>query len=154
MPNRVGNTVTGLDHSRAIEQSRPSAAARARLSPVVLVSLVVAGSTLATAVAAGLADRKRPFSLLRLAGTPIAMLQRVVALESAVPLLVTAAVSIGAGFAASAMYAKSEMRLTVAGPDPAYYVITAAGIVLSLGVIAATMPLLRRITGPEVARNE
>jgi hypothetical protein len=29
-----------------------------------------------------------------------------------------------------------------------------AGIAVSLGVIAATMPLLRRLTGPEVARNE
>jgi hypothetical protein len=28
------------------------------------------------------------------------------------------------------------------------------GIVVSLGIIAATFPLLARITGPEVARNE
>jgi hypothetical protein len=39
-------------------------------------------------------------------------------------------------------------------PGAAYYIITGAGIALSLGIIAATMPLLRRITGPEVARNE
>jgi hypothetical protein len=39
-------------------------------------------------------------------------------------------------------------------PGAAYYLLTAAGIVASLGVIAATFPLLRRITGPEVARNE
>jgi hypothetical protein len=120
----------------------------------VLVSLVVAGSTLATAVAAGLADRKRPFSLLRLAGTPLGLLRRVVALESAVPLLMTAAVAIGAGFAAAAMFARSEMQAPMVGPGPAFYLITVAGIVLSLGVIAATIPLLRRITGPEVARNE
>jgi predicted aconitase with swiveling domain len=37
---------------------------------------------------------------------------------------------------------------------PAYYVITAAGIVLALGVIVAMFPLLRRVTGPEAARNE
>jgi hypothetical protein len=39
-------------------------------------------------------------------------------------------------------------------PGVGYYHMTAAGIVASLGGIAATMPLLRRITGPEVARNE
>jgi hypothetical protein len=39
-------------------------------------------------------------------------------------------------------------------PGTAYYVITGAGIAVSLGIIASTMPLLRRITGPEVARNE
>jgi hypothetical protein len=121
---------------------------------IVLVSLVIAGCTLATAVAGGLAERKRPFSLLRLTGAPLGLLQRVVALESAVPLMVTAAVSIGAGFAASAMFAKAQLERPMAGPDPAYYLITALGIVLSLGIIAATMPLLKRITGPETARTE
>ncbi|MDQ1717457.1 MAG: hypothetical protein QOE89_1410 [Pseudonocardiales bacterium] len=29
-----------------------------------------------------------------------------------------------------------------------------AGLPLSLGVIASTLPLLERITGPETARNE
>jgi hypothetical protein len=32
--------------------------------------------------------------------------------------------------------------------------ITAAGIAASLGIIAATFPLLSRITGPEVAKND
>jgi hypothetical protein len=120
---------------------------------VVLTSLAIAGCTLAASVAAGLAERKRPFSLLRLAGAPLGLLQRVVALESAVPLLVTAVISIGAGFAAAAMYAAAQVGPFTA-PGAAYYVITGAGIALSLGIIAATMPLLRRITGPEVARNE
>jgi hypothetical protein len=120
---------------------------------VVLTSLAIAGCTLAASVAAGLAERKRPFSLLRLAGAPLSLLQRVVALESAVPLLVTAVISIGVGFAAAAMYAAAQVG-PLAAPGAAYYVITGAGIALSLGIIAATMPLLRRITGPEVARNE
>jgi hypothetical protein len=32
--------------------------------------------------------------------------------------------------------------------------LTAGGILAALGIIAATFPLLARITGPEVARNE
>ena len=72
---------------------------------VILVSLPIAGCTLAAGIAAGLADRKRPFSLLRLTGARLATLRRVVALESAVPLLAVAAVAIGTGFAAAAMYA-------------------------------------------------
>ena len=39
-------------------------------------------------------------------------------------------------------------------PGAAYYVLTSAGIVLALGLILATFPLLRRITGPETARTE
>ena len=54
---------------------------------VILVSLPIAGCTLAAGIAAGLADRKRPFSLLRLTGARLGMLRRVVALEGAVPLL-------------------------------------------------------------------
>jgi hypothetical protein len=82
------------------------------------------------------------------------MLRRVVALESTVPLLAVAAVAIGVGFGASAMYASAQMQHSLVAPGIAYYLITAAGIAVSLGIIAATFPLLTRITGPEAARNE
>jgi hypothetical protein len=121
---------------------------------VILVSLPIAGCTLAASIAAGLADRKRPFSLLRLTGARLATLRRVVALESTVPLLAVAAVAIGTGFGASAEYASVAQHYPMVAPGAAYYLITAGGILVSLGIIAATFPLLARITGPEVARNE
>jgi FtsX-like permease family len=121
---------------------------------VILVSLPIAGCTLAAGIAAGLADRKRPFSLLRLTGARLATLRRVVALEGAVPLFSSAAVAIGTGFLAGAIYASEAQGHTMVAPGLAYYLLTAAGIIVSLGVIAATFPLLKRITGPEVARNE
>ena len=121
---------------------------------VILTSLTVAGCTLAVSVAGGLADRKRPFSLLRLTGARLGMLRRVIVLESAVPLLAVAVIAIGTGFGASALYATTEMHLALVVPGAAYFVLTAAGIVLALGLIAATFPLLRRITGPETARSE
>lgn len=59
----------------------------------------------------GWAGRLRvPVRRLRLAGTPLSVLQRAVALESAVPLLVTAVVAIGAGFAAPAMFTTAQFR--------------------------------------------
>jgi FtsX-like permease family len=121
---------------------------------VILVSLPIAGCTLAAGIAAGLADRKRPFSLLRLTGARLATLRRVVALEGAVPLLFVAAVAIGTGFAGAAMFATEAQQHPMVAPGAAYYLLIAAGIVVSLGIIAATFPLLARITGPEVARNE
>jgi hypothetical protein len=121
---------------------------------VILASLAIAGCTLAAGVAAGLADRKRPFSLLRLTGAQLSMLRRVVALESALPLAAVAAAAIGIGFGASAMFTTVQLAHPLIAPGAAYYVITAAGIVLALGVIVATFPLLRRITGPEAARSE
>ena len=147
-PNTVGE----------IGASLPSAAtdlAYQQLADVVvLLSLPIAGCTLAASVAAGLADRKRPFSMLRLAGGSLGMLRRVVLLESAVPLLAVAAFSIGIGFVAAALFAKSQLSYSLVPPQAAYYLLTGAGVAVSLGIIAATFPLLARITGPEVARNE
>ena len=69
-----------------------------RLAQVVTIgSLCIAGCSLAVSVVAGLNDRKRPFSLLRLAGVPLAALRRSMALETAVPLLSVAAVAVGHG---------------------------------------------------------
>jgi hypothetical protein len=121
---------------------------------VILVSLPIAGCTLVAGIAAGLADRRRPFSLLRLAGAPLSTLRRVVALEGAVPLLSVAAVAIGTGFAGAAMFAQEAQQHPMVAPGPAYYLLTAGGIVISLAIIAATFPLLARITGPGAARNE
>jgi hypothetical protein len=138
-----------------IAQSNPTNSGYQQLAnTVILVSLPIAGCTLAAGIAAGLADRKRPFSLLRLTGARLATLRRIVALESAVPLLAVAAVAIGTGFAAAAMYTSLEMQHPMVAPGTAYYLLTGGGILTALGIIAATFPLLKRITGPEVARNE
>jgi hypothetical protein len=121
---------------------------------VILTSLPIAGCSLAVSVVAGLNDRKRPFSLLRLTGAPLGLLRRVVALESAVPLVVLAAVSIGTGFLAAGMFLTAQLDETLQAPGASYYVIVLAGLLASLAVIASTLPMLRRLTGPEVARNE
>jgi predicted lysophospholipase L1 biosynthesis ABC-type transport system permease subunit len=121
---------------------------------VVLASLPIAGCSLAVSVAGGLSERKRPFALLRLAGAPLRVLRRVVALESAVPLLVVAAVAIGTGLLAADLFLRAQMGFTLRPPGAEYYVTVSAGLLASLAIIASTLPLLERITGPETARNE
>ncbi|MGW7824585.1 FtsX-like permease family protein [Streptomyces puniciscabiei] len=120
---------------------------------VLLTTLPIAGCSLAVSVVAGLSDRRRPFALLRLTGAPLRLLQRVIGLESTLPLLAVAAISIGTAFAASALFLKSQMRYDLVSPGVAYYALVAVGLVASLGIIASTLPLLKRITGPETARN-
>ena len=100
---------------------------------MILVSLPIAGCTLVAGIAAGLADRKRPFSLLRLTGARLSTLRGVVALEGAVPLLSVAAVAIGTGFAGAAMFANEAQQHPMVAPGAAYYLLTAGGIVISLG---------------------
>ncbi len=121
---------------------------------VVAVGLVIAGCGLAVSMVAGLNDRARPFSLLRLTGVRLATLRRVVLLESAAPLLVSAVVGIGTGFLAAFLFLKSQLNYSLHAPDPAFYGTVVGGVLASLGLIAATLPLLRRITGPATARNE
>jgi hypothetical protein len=145
-PSSIGDLIASANSSHSAYQQL--------VNVVILVSLPIAGCTLAAGIAAGLADRKRPFSLLRLTGARLATLRRVVTLESAVPLLAVAAVAIGIGFGAAALYATEAQGRPMVAPGAAYYLLTAGGILAALGIIAATFPLLARITGPEVARNE
>lgn len=121
---------------------------------VLLASLPIAGCSLAVSVAGGLSERKRPFSLLRLTGVPLAMLRRVVALETVLPLLVVAVVATGTGFLAAHLFLRAQLGYSLVAPGAEYYITVVAGLAASLGIIAATLPLLKRLTGPETARNE
>ncbi|MFL6077076.1 MAG: FtsX-like permease family protein [Mycobacteriales bacterium] len=121
---------------------------------VILTSLPIAGCSLAVSVAAGIGDRRRPFSMLRLAGVPLGTLRRVIALESAVPLLLAAIVATGTGFAAAQLFLRSQLGYTLHPPGLEYYLVLLAGLLMALAVIASTLPLLDRVTGPEAARND
>ncbi len=120
----------------------------------IVASLIIAACSLAVNVAAGLGERKRPFSLLRLTGVPTALLHRVVALESALPLFLVAAVSIVVGLVSAALYLHSQVGIAFSMPGIAYWATILVGLAASLAIIASTFPLLNRITGPEVARND
>ncbi|MFI7608067.1 FtsX-like permease family protein [Micromonospora sp. NPDC049366] len=121
---------------------------------VTLASLPIAGCSLAMSVAGGLSDRRRPFSLLRLTGVRLRTLRRVVALETVAPLLLVAAVAIAMGFLAAHLFLRAQLGYPLLAPGPSYYLLVAGGLLASLGIVASTLPLLRRVTGPESARNE
>jgi FtsX-like permease family len=120
---------------------------------VIVASLIIAACSLAVNIAAGLGERKRPFSLLRLTGVPTRVLHRVITLESALPLLLVAAVSIVVGLVSSALYLSSQVGIAFRIPGIAFWATVLAGLLGSLGIITSTFPLLNRMTGPEVARN-
>jgi predicted lysophospholipase L1 biosynthesis ABC-type transport system permease subunit len=121
---------------------------------VLFTSLPIAGCSLAVSVAGGLAERRRPFSLLRLTGAPLATLRRVVTLETAVPLLLSVAVSASAGLATAALFLRAQLDQTLQPPSLTYYLLIAGGVIVSLAIITSTNPLLARVTGPDTARNE
>jgi hypothetical protein len=141
----------------AVEARQSVASTVQRLFDVaVVLTLVVAGCSLAVTVGGSLVERKRPFTLLRLTGTPTRALYRVVLLEAIFPL---AAATIVAGSTAYVISVLTVQKMAPAGtplpvPGHAYYITMATGLVASLLVILASLPLLRRITGPSNMRFE
>ncbi|NMO53714.1 ABC transporter permease [Actinoplanes sp. TBRC 11911] len=121
---------------------------------VIVASLAIAGCSLAVSVIGGLTERKRPFSLLRLSGAPVQVLRRVVAFETAAPMVTAAVIAMGMGFLAAQLFLQAQMGYTLVAPGAAFYGIVIAGLAACLGIIASTLPLLERITGPETARSE
>jgi hypothetical protein len=121
---------------------------------IIVASLIIAACSLAVNIVAGLGDRKRPFSLLRLTGVPTAVLRRVITLESALPLFIVAIVAITVGLTAAALYLSSQVGIDFRIPGIGYWLTVLGGLAASLAIIISTFPILDRITGPEVARNE
>ena len=70
------------------------------------------------------------------------------------PLVLSAAVAAGAGFLTGFLFLRAQMEVTMKPPGSAYDLLVALGLVASLAVLGSTLPLLRRMTGPEVARND
>ncbi len=120
----------------------------------ILISVLIAGCSLAVAVAGGLLERKRPFSLLRLTGMPLGVLRRVVLIEAAAPLVGLAMISATCGLLTAALLLRAVRGTTMHLPGSDYYLIITAGLAAALAIVGATMPLLRRISDPESARTE
>jgi hypothetical protein len=106
-------------------------------------------------VAGAIVERKQPFVLLRLAGTRLSDLRRVVLAEAAAPLLMVAVASVGLGFfvAFLVLYASGGVH-GFALPGLSYWLALAGGLSLALAVVLATLPLLSRLTAPDSARFE
>jgi predicted lysophospholipase L1 biosynthesis ABC-type transport system permease subunit len=122
----------------------------------VALTLIVAGCSLAVTVGGGLVDRKRPFTLLRVSGTPVSVLSRVVLLEAAVPLVAATvlAAAIAYGTSVTAFLRLAPRGTAIPQPGHDYYTIMGIGLVVAFGVITLTLPLLRRMTATSTIRFE
>ncbi|MFB4289400.1 FtsX-like permease family protein [Nonomuraea sp. ATR24] len=123
---------------------------------IVALTLLVAGCGLLVAVAGGVVERKRPFTQLRLCGTPTRTLSSVVLLETAAPVVLAALVAAvaGVGVAGPVIGRLAIKSAPAALPGPAYFLTVGGGLVVALLVILAGLPLLKRVTAPGGARFE
>jgi hypothetical protein len=118
-------------------------------------TLVIAGCSLAVAVAGSIVERKQPLALLRLSGVRLGDLRRMVLAEAAAPLVVvaTASMVLGLGVAALVLASGSNNRPFVL-PGADYWLAVVGGVVLALLVVLATLPILSRLTALDTARFE
>jgi uncharacterized membrane protein len=65
-----------------------------------------------------------------------------------------AGVSIVVGLISAALYLHSQVDVAFRFPGIGFWTTVVGGLAASLAIIASTFPLLDRMTGPEVARNE
>ncbi|GAA2210977.1 ABC transporter permease [Nonomuraea monospora] len=123
---------------------------------MVALTLLAGGCSLVVAVGGGLMERRQPFTLLRLTGAPSRTLATVVLLESALPLVLAAAVAALAGFGVAGPFIdRLAMKgASLAVPGPGYFVSVGGGLAASLLVILMALPLLRHMTAPDNARFE
>lgn len=122
----------------------------------VALTLIVAGCSLAVAVGGSLVERKRPFTLLRLTGTATSTLYRVVLLEALLPLVAATVIAAGTAYGVSVLTVSKLAPAGTAVPVPGstYFLTMAVGLIASLLVIFASLPLLSRITAAGNVRFE
>jgi hypothetical protein len=122
----------------------------------VALTLVVAGCSQAVAAGGGLVERRRPFALLRVSGSGVRTLYRVVVAEAVLPLAAATLVAAGIAYAVAVLTVRKLAPTGTPAPSPGgtYYEIMGVGLAAALLVILATLPLLGRMTGPASARFE
>jgi ABC-type antimicrobial peptide transport system permease subunit len=165
-----GNSLTGwqmgelepetVGEVAAIRDNDDSNVGRAVLA-VIALTLITAGCSLAVTVGGSLVERKRPFTLLRVSGVSLNTLYRVVLLEAALPLIAGSIIAAGIGLGVGIPVVKALLKnlepkdTTIpVHPSIGYYIALAAGLVVALGLVSITLPLLKRMTKPEEARFE
>ncbi len=154
-PGTVPTPPRTFGESLAIRTTRAATMEKLVYAAVALIVLV-AGCSLAVGVGGGLVDRKRPFTLLRVSGTPVSTLSKVALLEAVLPLAATTVVAAAIAYGTSVL---AVSRLAPAGTATpglggSYFATMGAGLAVALLVIAATLPLLRRMTMPGNVRFE
>ena len=122
----------------------------------VVLTVIVAGCSLAVSVGGSLVERRRPFTLLRVTGTSARTLYQVVFAEAMLPLVAATVVAGGLGYLVALLTVgkMAPAGTPVPSPGHAYYLTMGTGLIASLLVILASLPLLGRMTGPDKVRFE
>ena len=118
-----------------------------------LFVLLVGAVGLTAGVIGGLAERRRPFALLRASGVRLSELRLVILVETAVTMLATSLVGVGLGLVAA--YATTRgADLVWTGPGWRVFAIVGAGVLAALVFSLFALPLVGVATRHDAIRYE
>ena len=126
----------------------------------VVMTMAVAGASLALAVAGGLLDRRRPFALLRQSGVTLRQLRMVMLLEAAAPLTAVAVLSAALGVLVSQLlmlvtgFFNPAAGADIPLPDPSLAVLLLASVAGALAIVTAALTIVGPVTSLEETRFE
>ncbi|MGV9773716.1 FtsX-like permease family protein [Streptosporangium sp. NPDC003464] len=118
---------------------------------VLTVSFLVAIASAGITAASSILDRRQTYALLRLAGTPLEVLDRARRAETLIPLAVMGGGAIAVGMFCAAPFAISAMNVTGV---VTLLVCVALGFAGVVGAGAASAPLLRSVTADPAPRPD
>ncbi len=140
--------------SRTSDAARRQAQQYQQLADVViLASLPVAGCSLAVSVGGGLSERRRRSACYGCPGFRSARCGKSCSGRASCLCWPQPSWPSPQDSVAAALFLRSQLGYALMAPGVEYYVVLGGGLLAALAILASTMPLLRRLTGPEMARN-
>ena len=119
-----------------------------------IVTLLVAVASLVVATIGGLLERRRSLFTLRLSGMSVGSLQRLVLIESLVPLFVVSIIACCMGVWSGSVFVSllsSSLHPTI---TITYIAIVAGGLAAAVIGVCFVLPMLKKLTSPEANQTE
>ncbi len=142
VPGQLPYTEAYVNAENAVFTGRLAELGTAALAVSFLVATASAGLT----AAANVLDRRRVYALLRLAGTPLKLLDRARVRETVLPLVVLAGGTTAAGIYAAFQVNKLFQSTISTSGAVTLAVCVAMGVLAMFAAIGASRPLLRAVT--------
>lgn len=118
------------------------------------VTLFVAIASLLVSTAGGLLERRKSLFTLRLGGMTVGQMQRMVMIESLIPLITVSAVAAGVGIWVAYVFLQALSSTVRVDLSPTYFAILGVSLVAAVVGIYAMLPMIRRITSLEQNQTE
>ena len=121
------------------------------------IMIFVAACNLVVALIGSLIERKMPFTLLRTAGTPLAVIYKLILIEAFIPLISGIVFALGSALGMAYIFftlIHKKGMPTFQLPSLAFWLTLGAGIFGALLIIVSVLPLIGRTTKPEHVRFE